>query len=805
MANCDHPFSKFVWGNSESLKKGPRRQGINLAERLQSFRQRHYSSHYLTVAVISAEPLDVLEQWVTESFSAIPHNNLEKPSYSELPPPFKLETFHKLYKVVPVGDTHEVHLTWLLPPLMHHYRSKPLSYLGWLLGHEGEGSVLSLLKSRNLATDLSAGNGGEGYEYNSSFSLFSCSLTLTNDGFDRVYDCLTVVFQYLKLLQELGPQERVYEELRVIEENEFKFMEEMDPEDFVEQLCESMQLYPEQDYLTGNHLMFEYNPELISSMQSLLTPERANVMLISKRLAAECSSRERWFGTHYHCQELPSEWVESWNKLQLNSDLHLPAPNDYIATNFDLKEPDSPSTKYPVVIEECDKYKLWYRFDQTFKTPRGWICLLLKSSLHTLSAEKAALMDVLVSAWCLDVAELAYPAEVAELSYTVRVRTYGLALTLSGLNHKLPLLFETLVSHLATFTISAKTFAMAKEQVLRSYHNHLLKPRKYCKASRLQLLSERFWSELDKRPQLEEATHRSLQEFLAEFRGQLYVESLVQGNISAKEAKGLMEYFCSTWEFNPLPKPLQVPRVAELPSNSVVRYQLANRDRDSPNTAIVEYYQCTFKTVRDQAISNLLMDVMQEPIFDQLRTKKQLGYEVDCMAHNTHGVLGISLNLITQASKCSSDYACQCMSEFVKAFHTQLLSYTPADFQAHVGSLIEAKLKPDVSLQEEVERNWSMILEQEPAFDQREKEVAELRTASQAEVGGWLQAFTQPGDRYRKLSVQVVSVDDVLGDAVDFAAAVPTSGCPSVISLTDHEGSVEQFKHSLSWCPVVSK
>ena len=55
---------------------------------------------------------------------------------------------------------------------------------------------------------------------------------------------------------------RVYEELRVIEENEFKFMEEMDPEDFVEQLCESMQLYPEQDYLTGNHLMFEYNPEV---------------------------------------------------------------------------------------------------------------------------------------------------------------------------------------------------------------------------------------------------------------------------------------------------------------------------------------------------------------------------------------------------------------------------------------------------------------------------------------------------------------------------------------------------------------
>ena len=42
-----------------------------------------------------------------------------------------------------------------------------------------KGSMLVYVWCRNLATDLSAGNGGEGYEYNSSFSLFSCSLTLT--------------------------------------------------------------------------------------------------------------------------------------------------------------------------------------------------------------------------------------------------------------------------------------------------------------------------------------------------------------------------------------------------------------------------------------------------------------------------------------------------------------------------------------------------------------------------------------------------------------------------------------------------
>ena len=110
-------------------------------------------------------------------------------------------------------------------------RVKPMAYLAWLLGHEGKGSVLYHLKNkwapmftphalhreiysvellgslstqqcdglaaedswtsleydspgyaspyRNLATDIAVGNAMDGYEYNSCFSLFTCTLTLT--------------------------------------------------------------------------------------------------------------------------------------------------------------------------------------------------------------------------------------------------------------------------------------------------------------------------------------------------------------------------------------------------------------------------------------------------------------------------------------------------------------------------------------------------------------------------------------------------------------------------------------------------
>ncbi|GIT02839.1 MAG: hypothetical protein CM1200mP28_00980 [Deltaproteobacteria bacterium] len=41
-----------------------------------------------------------------------------------------------------------------LPKTLHYYKSQPLGMLGFLLGHEGKGSLLSLLKEKILQQDF---------------------------------------------------------------------------------------------------------------------------------------------------------------------------------------------------------------------------------------------------------------------------------------------------------------------------------------------------------------------------------------------------------------------------------------------------------------------------------------------------------------------------------------------------------------------------------------------------------------------------------------------------------------------------
>ena len=44
--------------------------------------------------------------------------------------------------------------------------------------------------------------------------------------------------------------------------------------------------------------------KLITDIQNSLTPDKANIMLISKTLSSECTEKEKWFETHYCVQGL---------------------------------------------------------------------------------------------------------------------------------------------------------------------------------------------------------------------------------------------------------------------------------------------------------------------------------------------------------------------------------------------------------------------------------------------------------------------------------------------------------------------
>ena len=116
------------------------------------------------------------------------------------------------------------------------YKSKPLSYLSHLFGHEGENSLLSYLKQEDLAMELSAGSDHE----LKVFSSFFVEITLTKKGLANINDVLSAVFKYAQRIRDLGPQEYVYEECQKIGKLKFDFLDKGNQTNYCVRLAREM-------------------------------------------------------------------------------------------------------------------------------------------------------------------------------------------------------------------------------------------------------------------------------------------------------------------------------------------------------------------------------------------------------------------------------------------------------------------------------------------------------------------------------------------------------------------------------------
>ena len=70
---------------------------------------------------------------------------------------------------------------WFVSNQEQNYHNDPGDYLSFLIGHEGENSLLSLLIREGLAYELSAGSSNEYHSY----TEFNVTITLTDKGLEN--------------------------------------------------------------------------------------------------------------------------------------------------------------------------------------------------------------------------------------------------------------------------------------------------------------------------------------------------------------------------------------------------------------------------------------------------------------------------------------------------------------------------------------------------------------------------------------------------------------------------------------------
>ncbi|KAI9781095.1 MAG: Insulinase (Peptidase M16) [Peltula sp. TS41687] len=756
-SNPKHPYSHFSTGNLETLRDNPKERGVEVRTEFMKFHEQSYSANLMKLVVLGRESLDDLESWVVELFSCIRNKHLPKNRWDEEQPLTKDELLTQCF-AKPVMDSHLLEITFPFMDEEQLYESQPGRYLSHLIGHEAPGSVLAYIKGRGWATGLSAGS----TQICPGSSLFEVSIRLTEEGLKNYKAIVQVIFQYISLIRESGPQAWIFDEMKGMAEVNFRFKQKSPASDFTSKTSSAMQKpIPRAWLLSGSRLLRKFEPDVISRALEYLRSDNFRLTLVSHSFSDGLNQRERWYGTEYKLEKIPAEDLSEISKAEQKtsteriSELHLPHKNEFIPTQLEVEKRDvKEPLKAPRLIRNDEGVRTWWKKDDSFWVPKGNIFIRLRNPWIDTTPEtgvKTALYCELVTDALV---EYAYDAELAGLGYQLSCDSVGLQAFISGYNDKMAVLLEKVLNTMQSLEIKVDRFAVVKERLLEEYQNcDYQEPFRQIGDYTDWLNHPTGWLNEQYLAELPHLSASDIQHFYPQLLREVHIEMLVHGNLYKEDALRLTRLVESSLKSHALPSsqwPIQ--RSLVLPEGGNFVYSRALKDPANVNHGIETFMYVGLRSDRTLRAKLLLVaQITEEPAFDQLRTKEQLGYVVFSGVRATATTMGY--RVIIQ-SEHPPDYLDERIDAFLRDFVVKLKEMGTAEFNDHKKSLIAKRLEKLKNLGQESRRLWTHIRNEYLDFDQVEQDVRFIEPLSQAEIIEFFIRYISPDSAARsKLTV----------------------------------------------------
>lgn len=752
-ASSTHPISRFSTGNIDTLINEPESKGLSPHQAVKDFYDQHYSASLMRLAVLGRHSLDELEELVRSIFAEVVDRGLTPAKFSE--EAVTEDETGILIKVLPERDGHSIELQWDTLSEQQHSDAAPSHYLSHLLGHEGEGSVFAYLKKRGWATGLVAGEASTSF---SSRSFFMVRIDLTEAGHESVAEVINEVFRYLELIKAPGGiTEEIYSEMRALSRLKFNYRDKLDPYNYVSSLAHAMHVYNINTLLLSMYnVPSRFDPGLIRSVVDDLTPNKARVMWTSKSLEKDCTEREKWYGTKYFLERLPKDWIELWScntsnstnsnnagkneeaaaSATLQSELHLPKPNEFVPSNFSLLETSAPR---PSIIRTTPSSRLWFRPEPVFRTPKCVLYVHLKLPNCSYTSPKAAVLTQLYAKLVNDsLSELTYPADLAGLHYGLRATSQGIMISASGYHHRLPHLARAVLQKTFSKLVPSDRFTVLQEKLKKDYANMKFEQPYQMALYELSVAVEaKRWHVADYEAVLPTLTSEMLTAFLPHLLSSCYVEAYSIGNLPQSAAEELVAFIekdlrelCGSRA--PTASQAHETRVVKLrPGNPVLLPRLGPNPAND-NSAVVVSYQIGLDSPRVNALTELVAHIGKRPAFHQLRTVEQLGYLTFFTSYWTHSVR--NLLFIIQSSAKSAAFLESRVENFLPLLRENLSELTQKELAIQIEELAKVKLERPKRLREVASRDWREIDDGVERFERQEEEVAELKKLTHEEL-----------------------------------------------------------------------
>ena len=520
---------------------------------------------------------------------------------------------------------------------------------------------------------------------------------------------------------------------------------------------------------------------------------------------------EPWYKTLYTLTEASKDEMGAWqaalrgttdssSSLDAQAKHALPPPNVYVCTEADLRTSachsladkklrSSPPIEVPVPAQPQQqpaadagvrRLRAYWSRDEAFAQPRYVVHSLVHSCGHSKLASHP-INSLINSVFSQSEARFFYPSTFAGLTWGASVGSRGVGITVSGFSPKLLTLYEKVSQRFGSMdywrSVDEAIVEVCKERMLRgmrswtkdrpdsiadTFLNYLLQEEAMLPDERIVL------AEVMSKAMIVETMGQALQRssITTYVHGDQPAEMAVEVSKAVSRLVGAdtdMEALRRHQEERGWGMPFvdRILRARQLPpGHSVIHLDSVNPE--DPNSALVVHFQTATRSPATSAINIMLATLLREPCFNELRTKRQLGYIVNTAAsgYGTQGgsMRGLTFRVLSQRYNPLEMQAA--LDEFLAAQAGVFAALTPSEVSMRCESVVKSLLDPPTTYEEEASQFWGSILEDTP-FDWIDQVIAEVRAIDVARVQGafteWVAGQGQGHGGRRSVSVMIES------------------------------------------------
>ena len=716
--HSNNPAATFSVGNLATLADSP---GTAVRDDLLTFYRQHYSANTMTLVVIGRESLPELQAMVEQFFSQVPNHKLQIDQAAK--PVFRDGLLPARLLVKSNRDERHLQLVFPLPSMQAHYRTKPDTYVSYLLGHEGEGSLYAVLKQRGWAESLASGSGLS----NRFAATFDVDIRLTEAGYQHIDEVIGLFFQAVNMLQKNGVVEWQYNEQKALADLAFRFHEKQDAAGYVSELANNLQYYPAADVLRGQYLMESMNAGLIHDLLARLNP--ANMLAVISAPDIESGNKSLFYSTPYKVESIAPDLLSLWKQESVSSGIAMPAENIFIPDALKVKSAPLLSTmgdsaKIPQKIYNGDNFNLWFLQDTVFNVPKGSVMVYARSRYASDSVRDAAMAELFVRLLNDRLNPLLYTAYLSGLDFSIKKRSRGINFQLTGYSDKQGLLLKAVMDAFRNPVFEETRFNVLKAQ----WGDELRNADKQSPYLQLMqdvpaVLMHGNWERKQYLDVLDSLTLKDVQEYMLEFSKTIQADVLVYGNFYESEAVKLGKLVESTVNLSPVRLPAAPARVVALPAadgSSVFVDALEHGD-----SALIRYFQAPSDDVKQQMHFAMLAQVLESPFFHSLRTEQQLGYVVGARYFPLLRVPGI-IFMVQSPSHDIGDINRR-IEQFIHEQFNFVAAQGDAWFEQQRQALLTQLQEKPKNQAEQTEEFWNDILLDYTGFNHRQQQIAALQ------------------------------------------------------------------------------